>query len=295
MVMPERQHHSLASDQWNLAAHAPLSPDDLRADIERYRSHADREAGRRVVESHLRLVASMVWQHRGALSTTDDLMVEGALALCRALETFDPTRGVSFTSYAGVLIAFAVRTAAREQREQIRVPSRERRRCAAWRSAASRYFAVHGVWPSLGDLPGRAEEGLSRAAAQSTADQGTVSCLSLDVPDAGGGDHAGRVADHGPSPFERAAWRDDAARVSRVLGDLAPGPARVIRLYFGIGGESLTMTEVAARMRIARSAADLMLAEGLRALRAMFRREGARGGAGGPARPAPRMADQLHP
>ena len=36
-------------------------------------AHADREAGRRVVESHLRLVASMVRQHRGALSTTDDL------------------------------------------------------------------------------------------------------------------------------------------------------------------------------------------------------------------------------
>jgi RNA polymerase sigma-32 factor len=65
-----------------------------------YRDQRDPAAGRRLVESHLRLVAKIARQCCSRPAMLPDLIQEGCLGLIRAVEKYDPDRGIRLSSYA---------------------------------------------------------------------------------------------------------------------------------------------------------------------------------------------------
>ena len=56
--------------------------------------------------------------------TLEDLVHEGAFGIMRALETFDPSRGLAFSTYASWWIRAAIDRAIDNQEHAIRLPSR---------------------------------------------------------------------------------------------------------------------------------------------------------------------------
>jgi RNA polymerase sigma factor for flagellar operon FliA len=69
----------------------------------RYRKEGDVEARSKLLEQHLGLVhscANRVARSVQGVVELDDLMSSGTLGLVRALESFDPARGVAFSTYA---------------------------------------------------------------------------------------------------------------------------------------------------------------------------------------------------
>src|SRR6202008_1239328 len=60
----------------------------------------DPALARRLVESHLRLVVKIARQCCSRQSLLPDLIQEGCLGLIRAVEKFDPDRGIRLSSYA---------------------------------------------------------------------------------------------------------------------------------------------------------------------------------------------------
>lgn len=65
-----------------------------------YRDTGDREAARRLVLSHLRLVIKIAHEYKTAYGNLMDLVQEGNLGLMRAVKTFDPDKGVRLSHYA---------------------------------------------------------------------------------------------------------------------------------------------------------------------------------------------------
>ncbi len=63
--------------------------------------HGDREAGRRLVTANLRLVVKLANEYRRGYHNLLDLVQEGNVGLVRAVEKFDPYRGVKLSTYAG--------------------------------------------------------------------------------------------------------------------------------------------------------------------------------------------------
>lgn len=250
---------TLRSDTWKLGRSEPLEPDDLAADVRRYKEGRDPAAAQRLVESHMRLVASIACRFCGPKVPLDDLMAEGAIALYRALDNFDPRRGASFTGYASV-VGFAIKGAASEHSHAMRVPSRERGRSAARGRAAAGYFAAHGSWPTSAELAADDRPAPPPAV-------GVGACVSLDAETGAGGTRASSVADLGPTPLEAVAGMDDARRVAAALETLPPQLARVVRMRFGIGEEAHGLASLAHNLRMTQSAAELLLLEGLRSLR----------------------------
>lgn len=248
----------LRGDTWKLARSEPLEPDDLAADVLRYKQGRDSAAAQRLVESHMRLVASIACRFCGPKVALDDLMAEGALALYRALDNFDPRRGASFTGYASVVVGFAIKGAAAENSHALRVPSRERGRSAARGRAAAAYFAAHGQWPTAAEIVDVDRPGPHTALGP---------CVSLDAESAAGAARAHTVADLGPTPLEAVSGMDDARRVGAALDTLPPQLARAIRMRFGIGEEAHSLAALAQALRMTQPAAELLLLEGLRQLR----------------------------
>lgn len=63
--------------------------------------HGDQEAGRKLVTSNLRLVVKIAHEYRRAYQNLLDLVQEGNVGLVKAVQKFDPYRGVKLSTYSG--------------------------------------------------------------------------------------------------------------------------------------------------------------------------------------------------
>jgi RNA polymerase sigma-32 factor len=65
-----------------------------------YQEHQDTESAQKLVLSNLRLVVKIAMEYRNAFHNLLDLIQEGNMGLMRAVQKFDPEKGVRFVSYA---------------------------------------------------------------------------------------------------------------------------------------------------------------------------------------------------
>jgi RNA polymerase sigma-32 factor len=66
----------------------------------RWRTLGDRAAGEALARAHLGLVATVARKYQRYTAQQDDLVAEGNLGLVRALQKFEPERGLRFATYA---------------------------------------------------------------------------------------------------------------------------------------------------------------------------------------------------
>jgi RNA polymerase sigma-32 factor len=86
-----------------------LSPEEEGQLVGAWRDHQDREAARRLVLSHLRLVTRVVRDHAGYKMPPGDLAQEGTVGLMKAVQRFDPAHGVRLAAYALLWIQAEIR------------------------------------------------------------------------------------------------------------------------------------------------------------------------------------------
>ena len=66
----------------------------------RWKEHEDPEAARKLVTSHLRLVAKIAMGYRGYGLPVSEIVAEGNVGLMQAVKRFDPERGFRLATYA---------------------------------------------------------------------------------------------------------------------------------------------------------------------------------------------------
>lgn len=80
----------------------PLLTRDEEYDLAvKWVEQGDREAGRKLVTSNLRLVVKIAHEYRRAYQNLLDLVQEGNVGLVKAVQKFDPYRGVKLSTYSG--------------------------------------------------------------------------------------------------------------------------------------------------------------------------------------------------
>ena len=77
-----------------------LAPEDEYMFAKRWKEHEDPEAARRLVTSHLRLVAKIAMGYRGYGLPVSEIVSEGNVGLMQAVKRFDPDRGFRLATYA---------------------------------------------------------------------------------------------------------------------------------------------------------------------------------------------------
>jgi RNA polymerase sigma-32 factor len=85
-----------------------LTPDKERELALRWRQAGDTAAGQELIASHLRLVVKVAMGYRRCGLPADDLIAEGNIGLIKAVNRFDPDKGVRLSSYAKWWIKAAV-------------------------------------------------------------------------------------------------------------------------------------------------------------------------------------------
>src|SRR3954465_11038972 len=77
-----------------------LTADEEYMLAKRWKAHEDPEAARRLVTSHLRLVAKIAMGYRGYGLPLSEVVSEGNAGLMQAVKRFDPDKGFRLATYA---------------------------------------------------------------------------------------------------------------------------------------------------------------------------------------------------
>src|ERR1700751_4900114 len=77
-----------------------LSPEEEYMLAKRWKEHEDPEAARRLVTSHLRLVAKIAMGYRGYGLPVSEIVAEGNVGLMQAVKRFEPDKGFRLATYA---------------------------------------------------------------------------------------------------------------------------------------------------------------------------------------------------
>lgn len=134
----------------------PADPVEPAEDADEWRSYAasgDRRLRNSIVERHLGLAHHIAQRFGG--TGDDDLHQVALLALVRAVERFDPARGVAFSTFAGVTIEGAIKQHRERMGWPVGVPRRLRHLALDVSAARARLEQELGRSPTVGELADR--------------------------------------------------------------------------------------------------------------------------------------------
>jgi RNA polymerase sigma-32 factor len=115
----------------DLARRPRLTPALERDLAERYQQ-GERAAAARLVEGCLEAVLAIAWEYRRCGPPLEDLIQEGNIGLLKAVERFDPGRGVRLAKYAAYWIRAEIREYVARQYRIVRPGSSKGERRALW-------------------------------------------------------------------------------------------------------------------------------------------------------------------
>jgi RNA polymerase sigma factor (sigma-70 family) len=252
-----------------------LRRSELRAFVKALSAALDdyRELRDEMVRANIRLVTMLARQYRHPTLTFLDFVQEGTIGLIRAIEKYEPSRKVKFSTYAVWWIWQQVARAADNYGSLIRTPvhwSQFRRRLSREEQDLSAEGSGETVHERLASRHGMDPE---RVAAMSQ----TFHYVSTDAPI---GDDDDRpletvVADEEAEPQEQAMQTDLRERLEVAIEQLPPREAEIIRHRFGLqDDQAQTLEEIGERFGVSRERIRQLENRALRQLREVCSAQG---------------------
>jgi len=101
----------------------PLLTRDQEIQLARRIQQGDKNARKQMIEANLRLVVKIACDYESLGLPLLDLISEGNIGLVKAVDKFDPSRGVKFSTYAAWWIKQSIKRALANQSRTIRLPN----------------------------------------------------------------------------------------------------------------------------------------------------------------------------
>ena len=227
----------------------------------------DRAALEKLTRANLRFVVSVAKQYQNQGLSLPDLINEGNLGLIKAAEKFDETRGFKFISYAVWWIRQSILQALAEQSRIVRLPLNQVGSLNKINKAFARFEQEFERTPSPEELSVVLE-----LPKEKIADTLRVSGrhVSVDAPFIEGEDNSLLdVLINNDSPIaDRDLIKESlCTEIERSLSTLTERERDIIKYFFGIGQQEMTLEEIGDRFGLTRERVRQIKEKAIRRLR----------------------------
>lgn len=211
------------------------------------------EAGKKMVQSNLRLVVSIARHYRRRGMPLLDLIQEGNLGLMKAVDKFEYQRGYKFGTYATWWIRQAINRAIADQSRTIRIPVHMNETLGKIFRIMRSLIQENGREPTPEEICQKSQlpmEKVVRLLRMATEP------VSLESPV--GREDGNVLADFLPdesfsSPFDVAIKSNLAEQTQKILATLSPREEEILRMRYGIGvDDEYTLDEVGKIFKVSR-------------------------------------------
>lgn len=210
-------------------------------------------ARQELIMANTRLVISIAKKYQGRGLPLPDLIQEGNLGLMKAVDRFDPGRGVRLSTYATWWIRQSIARAAGDRGRTIRLPINQGQRWGRLRRVSERLAQELGREPTYDELARESDLTPEQVETTMLAAREPVQLDEL-IGDEENRPRADLVADkESELPEEAAARQLLVESISFLLGALPPREARIIQLRFGLeDGDTHSMSQIGQLMGYSR-------------------------------------------
>ncbi|MGH3647405.1 MAG: RNA polymerase sigma factor SigF [Micromonosporaceae bacterium] len=226
--------------------------------------HPDRHRVRdRVVRLCLPLAEHLAARFRNRGEPEEDLRQVAAIGLIKAVDGFDPARGIEFSSYAIPTIVGEVKRHFRDKGWTVRVPRRLQELKLDIANAVEELTQTLRRSPTVADIArylGRSEEDVLEGLDAARA----YSAVSLTAPDSGDDSSDTTVADLMGEEDAGMQRVDDRATLRPLIAALPEREQRIIAMRFF---DNLTQSQIAEQIGISQMHVSRLLAKSLSLLR----------------------------
>jgi RNA polymerase sigma-B factor len=217
-----------------------------------------------LVAAHLGLAEYLARRFANRGEPLDDLIQVASLGLLKAVDRFDPGRGVEFSTYATHTVVGELKRHFRDKGWAVRAPRRMQELYLRLGKVVSSLGQELGRSPTIGELAAETEVSEEEVLEALEAGQ-AYRFASLDAPvggDEGEGESLGsRLGNDDPGLVDA----ERRATLSPLLSQLPPREQMILHLRFF---EGLTQSEIAARLGISQMHVSRLLARSMAQLRA---------------------------
>ncbi|HZD65227.1 MAG TPA: SigB/SigF/SigG family RNA polymerase sigma factor [Acidimicrobiales bacterium] len=236
--------------------------DELRDKFAEYSDSRDPALRQELIEAHLGLAEYLARRFTNRGEPLDDLIQVSSVALLKAVDRFDPERGVEFSTYATHTIAGELKRHFRDKGWAVRAPRRMQELYLRLGQAISSLSQAKGRSPTIAELAREVKVSEEQVLEALEAGQ-AYRFTSLDAPAPGDEDSEALTSRLGEVDPEFAG-AEERATLSPLIARLPERQRLILHLRFF---EGLTQSDIAARLGISQMHVSRLLARSLAQLR----------------------------
>lgn len=210
-----------------------------------YKEEGDEEARNQLVVNHLNLVRYLASKFMNRGESLEDLVQVGTIGLIKAIDRFDPNRGLEFTTYATPTITGEIKRHFRDKGWAVRVPRRLQELSGKVNQVTDQLTAELNRSPSVDEIAERVG-----ASVEEVLEAMESSAAYHSVPLEGGNDddesYSSVINQLGTEDTELNAT-DDRMVLDDIIRDFSSREQDIIRMRFE---EGLTQSQIASKLGI---------------------------------------------
>jgi RNA polymerase sigma-B factor len=229
----------------------------------RWRHLGDRYARAELVGRYLPLARKLARRYAGQGEPLDDLVQVASLGLVKAIDRYQPERGVAFASFAVPTILGELRRHFRDCGWSVHVPRRTQEMALAAARGRQEASVALGRSPTVAELAQYLEWSLEEVLEALEA-VGAHHAASLEACAGEGEDGPLRLLERLACETEAYGQVEERLSVQRAVRTLPAGERRVVHLRFV---EDLTQAEIASRLGVSQMQVSRVLRRALAHLR----------------------------
>ena len=212
----------------------------------RYKEDGDMEAREQLVMSHLNLVRFLANKFKNRGEPLDDLVQVGYLGLLKAIDRFDPDRGLEFTTYATPTILGEIKRHFRDKGWSVRIPRRLQELSAKVNQATDTLTSQFQRSPTIQEIADYLDASVDEVL-EAMESSSAYSSVPLEGTGSSENDDAPSVIDRYGSEDNELTFTDDRLVIEEALKGFSPREREVIELRFLKG---MTQIEIAEQLGI---------------------------------------------